>query len=355
VTGISQHFEPQQLTAEASLQRVVIASLRGVPTDIAGRRALGICSRDALAQLVVETGRLPAPEPGRLSDQLGELRSSPDPATRDRASRVLRAYGIRVGALLATLQHPGTPAEQGDTPGRLAYLEYWLGVQRVWLGGGLLTPGAAADIVEGAEQVLALTGTVLDVRVALSPTLLPLVGAARVVDRHDGSAVVADAGHTTIKTAVAVIERGTLAALETLPARPAPQPGSLRALETALVAALATAVGALGTGRGRCPRVVLSVASYLDGNAPVDDGRSIYGGMTPDRIRHLLAGSTVDDISIEFHHDGTASAFGTADPGVSAVVTLGTWVGIGFTPAKRALLPGDPVVREWSGPVRSLR
>lgn len=346
VVLISEPFCPQTLTADASLQRVVIAALRGVPPDIAGRPASEICSRDALAKLVLETGFLPAAEPDRLGDQLGELRSSPDPGTRDVAGRVLHGYGVRLGALLATLLHPGTPTEQSGTPGRMAYLEYWRSIRRVWLGGGLLAPGTRADIVEGAKQLLDVTGTAVELCVAPSPTVLPLVGAARLVDAIDGRAVVADAGHTSIKSAVAVIQNGALAALETLPAWPAPRPGDVRAVETELVAALVSAVAALGTGSTRHPRIVLSVASYLNGDAAVDDGRSIYGGVSSERIRHLLTGSMGNDVSIELVHDGSAGAYSIADPGVSAVVTVGTWLGIGFTPAKRALLPGEPVLRK---------
>jgi len=100
--------------------------------------------------------------------------------------------------------------------------------------------------------------------------------------------------------------------------------------------------------------MVLSVASYLERGAPVDDGRSIYGGIVPARIRHLLAESTGDDMSVEFVHDGSASACGVADPGLSAVVTIGTWLGVGFTPSRRPLLAGDgmesPGRRAGGGP-----
>ncbi len=157
----------------------------------------------------------------------------------------------------------------------------------------------------------------------------------------------ADAGHSSIKTAVAVIEGGALIALETLGAGPAPRHGGGQAAEDSLAAVLVAAAGAVGGGPGFHQRVVMSVASYLDGGAPVDDGRSIYGGIAPLRICQLLAASTGDDMSVEFVHDGSASAMGIADREVSAVVTIGTWLGIGFTPSNRPLLSGDPVVREW--------
>lgn len=346
MTQANQVFDPRRLTADASLQRVIIAALPGVPAEIAGRPASEICSRDALARLVFDTADLPAPAPERLGDQLAELRSSPDAATRNLAGRTLRAYGARLGALLATLKHPSTPTLQGATRARCAYLEHWLGIERVWLGGGLLAAAGAADTLAGAQRFLSRSGTVLELRVGRWPAVLPLLGAARLAQPHDGRALVADAGHSTIKTAVAVIHGSALAAIETLPARPAPLHGGLHAVEAGLVAALVTAAGALGDGPVRHQRVVLSVASYLDGGTPVDDGRSIYGGMTPQRIRHLLAVATGDDMSVEFVHDGTASASGVGDTSRSAVVTIGTWLGVGFTPSNRPLLPGDPLVRE---------
>lgn len=346
MTAAGRVFDPQRLTSDASLQRVVIGALPGVPADIVARPASEVCARDALVRLVSDTPGLPAPEPERLGDQLAELRSSPDPATRKLAGQVLRAYGSRLGALLATLKHPATPTQQKGTPVRRAYLEHWLGIERVWLGGGLLTSAGAGDILAGAEQLLSGAGTVLELRVARWPGALPLLGAARLCDPLDGRALVVDAGHSTIKSALAVIDGGALAALETLEARPAPRHGGAQAAEASLVAALVAAAGVLGGGPACQHRVVVSVASYLDGGAPVNDGRSIYGGIEPVRICQLLAASTGEDMSVDFVHDGSASALGIADAELSAVVTIGTWLGIGFTPSNRPLLSGDPVVRE---------
>lgn len=166
VTEEGRDFDPQRLTSDASLQRVVIGALPGASADIAARPASDVCSRDALARLVLDTRGLPAPEHDRLGDQLTELRSSPDAATRKLAGQVLRAYGSRLGALLATLKHPATPTQQGGTPVRRAYFEHWLGIERVWLGGGLLTSAGAEDILAGTQQLLSRAGTVLELRVA---------------------------------------------------------------------------------------------------------------------------------------------------------------------------------------------
>ena len=340
---LGEVFDPRRLTGEASLQRVVIAPSPGAPSDIAGRPASEVCSRDALVGLMLDAPGLPAAEPERLADQLGELRSSADDTLREIAGGVLRAYGVRLGALLATLKSPRTLAQQGATAVRRAYLEHWLGMERVWLGGGLLVGDGAGDVLAGAQQLLSRAGMVLDVRVGRTPAVLPLLGAARMVGRQDGRALVVDAGHSSIKAAVAVVEGGALAALELLPPAPAPLPSSPDSAEAALVTALVTFAEAVEiTGDGP---VVVSVASYLDNGAPVDDERSIYGGLTADSIRHLVAARTGEDMRVVFVHDGSASALGVADPEPSAVVTVGTWLGIGFTPSHRRLLGGDPEPR----------
>ncbi|HEV2759136.1 MAG TPA: hypothetical protein VGV86_06160 [Acidimicrobiales bacterium] len=320
-----------------------MASVPGVPAAIVGRPASEVCSRDALAGLMLATAGLPVPQPERLADQLGELRSSADAKVGRLAAGVLRAYGVRLGALLATLKDPRTPAQQGGTLVRRAYLEHWLGIERVWLGGGLLVGDGASDIVAGARQLLSLAGVVLDVRVGRAPAVLPLLGAARMLDRHDGRALVVDAGHSSIKGAVAVIEGAAVIALELLSPTPAPMSGGRDPAEAALVSAVATFAAVLRSKGHR--RVTVSVASYLDDGAPVDDDRSIYGGVTPDGIRHLVAAATGEDMCVEFIHDGSASALGVADSRPSAVVTVGTWLGIGFTPSNRELLGGDPEVR----------
>jgi hypothetical protein len=250
---------------------------------------------------------------------------------------------------LATLKHPDTPDQQGHNPIRHDYLEHWLSVERVWLGGGMLGQDNASEILAGARQLLTRTQISLDLRVGRGPTILPLLGAGRMAQPRDGQVLVADAGHTTMKAAVVVVKDGALARVETLPPMQVPPRPDPHTVEASIVDFLAASAATLGIGPGHPRRIVLSVACYTLNGVPVDDGRSIYGRLAPQRLRGLLAAKTDCDMAIEFVHDGTAAAFGIADPEPSAVVTIGTWLGVGFTPARRPLLAGDPILRDISG------
>jgi hypothetical protein len=125
-----------------------------------------------------------------------------------------------------------------------------------------------------------------------------------------------DCGHTYIKRGVATVAGGVLSGLEVLPSRPAPTDvASARAVVDAALAATVTGgAGAVGP---------VSVASYVDAGSAIDS-RSVY-----DRL----------SIDTELIHDGTAAAMAIADPSPAGVVLLGSFLGVGFVPQTRPLLP----------------
>jgi hypothetical protein len=65
------------------------------------------------------------------------------------------------------------------------------------------------------------------------------------------------------------------------------------------------------------------VASYVDGGSAVDS-RSIY-----DRL----------EVDAELLHDGSAAAMALTDQTPAGVVLLGSFLGVGFVPDRRPLLP----------------
>src|SRR5205823_6728811 len=85
---------------------------------------------------------------------------------------------------------------------------------------------------------------------------------------------------------------------------------------------------------GAHPEVIISVANYVHNGEPVDDGRGIYGTLaySCDRLRAAMSDAVDRPVTLRFVHDGTASAAAVSDGTTSAVITLGTWLGIGFTP-----------------------
>jgi hypothetical protein len=215
---------PLGLTADASLNQVVIGDF-GCP-EVAGMRAGQACSRDALLALATECG-LAGLRPDRLSDGIGAAVASASPGEAQAAAAALVSYGGRLGALIATLRHPRTPGEQGRTPIRRAFLAYWLSVDSIWLGGGLLAGRCGAVIVAAAQAAAAASAWPCRVALTPYPEIAPLLGAALHGDVTGAAEVivVADLGHTSIKTAIAERHATAVTGLTLLGACAAPPSG----------------------------------------------------------------------------------------------------------------------------------
>lgn len=341
-------FDPLALTAEASLNRVIIGDF-GCP-EVTGMRAGRACSREAMAALATERG-LTGLRPGKVSDGIAAAAASN--CAKPAATAALVAYGRRLGALIATLRDPRTPSAQARTPARHAYLSYWLTVDSIWLGGGLLAGRCGPVILAGAQAGGAAAPRPCRVALTPYPAIASLLGAALRVPAAGAGEVmaVADLGHTSIKAAVAERHARALTRFWLLGACPAPSGRTADEVENTVTCALARAVTHAAGHRHprRALRVVVSVASYLSAGAPADDGRGIYGCLANrvTSVRRRLSVGTGTDVTLEFVHDGTAAA-ATAGSVNSATITAGTGLGSGFRPAQ-ALPSPDLAPDVWTG------
>lgn len=328
-----ERFDPTQLSSDASLNQVVVADLAAVPEHLVGQRASDLCSRDALLALAAEAGT-PGLPPDRLASELGAMACQGAHQERERATRVLRSFGSHLGALLATLRHPDTQVAQGNTPVRRGCFAHWLSVEGVWLAGGLMQPATSAPILEGPASVAASAARACPVGVLPHAPLAPLIGAARRANCTDGFVVVADLGHTTIKTAVAVVRGRQLTDLSNLQSTAAPP----REAPEEVAGHVADALAAAWARAGRSPATefIASVASYTEHGLPIDDGRSLYGGIGPDVARQTAARLERSDVAVRFVHDGTAAANSVTSDARTATITAGTWLGVGFAPSPQA-------------------
>ena len=331
-------FDPLNLTADASLNQVVIGAAGG--PGVAGLRAGLTCSRDALLALAAGHGLAGLPA-DRLADGLASAVADPATHAGRAAAATLAEFGRRLGALIATLRDPATPGKQGRTLVRRACLAYWLEVDSIWLGGGLLA-GRCGPAILAAAQAAASTA-VRPCRLALTPqpALAPLLGAARHAPAGRAGevtavTVVADLGHTSIKTAIAERAGPALTGLRLLEPCAAPSGRPPAEVHEAVAAALSRAAqrAAEATARPGPVRVIASVASYVHAGVPLDDGRGIYGTLAGQLawLRARIEAAASADATVTFIHDGTAAA-ATAGALRSGTITAGTWLGGGFRPA----------------------
>lgn len=335
-------FDPLELTADSSLNHVVLGDAAG--PGLAGLRADQVCSRNALCSLAMDFG-LPTVRSDRLSDDLSAAAASTDATTARAAAATLTEFGRRLGALIVTLRDPATAVEQGNTASRRAFLEHWLTVDSVWLSGGLLARDCGRAITVAARAAVAASPRPCRVTLAPHPAIAPLLGAACRVHGTD-RAVLADLGHSTIKTGIAEYGTTGLSHLLLLDPRPAPSSGSADEVFKAVVSALVRAVERADPGRCQPVHLLASVASYVAAGAPVDDGQGFYGCLAEcvATLQERVGADSGAEVFAEFLHDGTAAS-AAGSPG-SATITVGTWLGMGFRPWDAPpLLPVAPDLR----------
>lgn len=290
----------------------MVGPVAGARPDHVGMVGGDLLGRDAVAEMMRRRHRVSV-RPDAVSDWL---------AGEAAGESVVEEMGDRLGSLVATLRAPATAA--AATGVRRTYLEVWHQLATVVIGGGLVR-GDVGERVAGRAATVAG----VDVRAAAHPEWLPLIGAARTVAGRDGSALVMDGGQTWIKRGIAEFTGRTLANLRILDPLPVEH---LTPAE--LPAVVAREVAAMREGQtGAAEQVVLSVASYLEDGLPIRDVPSIYERLDPASMRSQFG------ISIRLLHDGTAAWRAEATEAPSAVVMLGTWLGVGIGPHRERVRP----------------
>ena len=157
------------------------------------------------------------------------------------------------------------------------------------------------------------------------------------------SAAVFDFGGTHIKRAIAGYQAGELVALEILPSLPAltPYTNTPQQLFERMLQLLAE-----GTAHTAADTIPVSIASYVDPHGqPLPAQHGIYmrlGELHADlsaAFSEALRTLTKRSFQVRFLHDGSAAAQVYAGAKNSAVIMIGTALGIGFPVERSDLCP----------------
>lgn len=349
-------LDPYHLTPEISLNRVRVVDLPGLAPDLRGRTAYDLISTAALAVLVrARAGDLrldPALPDGDLVRSLDACLDSGTPPVQAAAESVARQAGERLGWVLLALRR-GDPVNRAARPEwDDSYWAHWAGIRRVYLGGGLAAGWLGAFLVEGARTVLARAG-IDDTTVVVSPygPALPLVGAARCAPPESGAVPVLDFGSTWIKRAWAEYAGGVLVVLHRQPPIPCgwdavtaatgdPVARARRVLDH-MLASIRSVWDTAGVPLDGY--VIASVSAYIRDGHPLPAQHGIYmqlDHLTGNAARTLADALSADRgaaVGVTLLHDGTAAALAHAGEEHTAVITLGTALGIGFPPPAEGL------------------
>lgn len=361
-------FNPNRLDPPISLNRAVIADLPGVALDDAVRGQTGyqLLSAKTLADLIRTQAAVLQLDPGQGDDMLNRAFDacliSDTPLVRAAAKKIAQSMGRNLGYLLLTLR-------RGDAANRTArpewsdsYWQVWAGIRQVILGGGLVSGHLGHIICEVVLEILR-EGGCDDLIVRLSPyrTALPVIGVARYAPQDCNMALAFDGGQTAIKRALAIFGRTGLREIHLLPSIPTegdnpatiPENHITRAawqLDRILTIIDQTRVEAMNAHHAPLHMPVLvSLALPMRNGHPLITQHGTYMLWThlADNARDLLAGKLAERwgvrVPVVLEHDGTAAAAGhPGEPVPTAVLTLGTAIGIGFPSAVHAVWPIAP-------------
>jgi hypothetical protein len=355
-------LDPQRITPSISLNRVQLIDLPGLMIDpeVKGQTGFGLVSATALTQLIRqhsdELQLDPNMDDHALHLALDDCFASEQAIVRTAAERVGRRIGRNMGYILLTLK-------RGDAVNRAArrewddsYWTYWGKIKRVWLGGGLVSGRLGPAIKQHALAVLKEAG-VSDYVISISPfaSALPLVGAARLAPPGCQTALVFDFGGTMIKYALAIYRNNQLTTLHCLPSQPTEWTKIEQALDdptqqashlfNRMISAITNAWHhAESIGLLPVSPIMVSVAAYVRDGCPVaaQAGAYVQLGRITDNLQIELARQVSrqlgETIAVTLIHDGTAAATTYAGMKDTAVITIGTALGIGFPPKAAGLL-----------------
>lgn len=327
-------FDPARPNWHNSMNRVVIADLPGLPAELRGIRSYNLLCAEALTALIKArrddlhiAPDIPDAElPIRLNACFQHANQ------RVAAEEIAAEYGRRLGWMLATLKRgdPVNRAVRDDW--NETYWAYWATIERVILGGGLISGELGAAMIPHTLATLATLGvTDLHVERSTWASLLPMVGAARHASPGVKRAYILDFGGTSIKRGTAEYEDGNLLRVTPLDSVPA-----LHADPAPLFEFM---VGVMANAAVEYDGVILAcLATYMENGHPQDGPPGYYGALR-DISAHLqtdfarvVSERTGRSIRVGLFHDGTAAATPYAGMQRCAVLTLGTALGVGFPP-----------------------
>ncbi len=358
IVTISIPFTPPHV----SVNRVKIIDLPGLPVDdeVRGQMAYHLLSALAVTRYArerVEALQLPATFSQDTTRTRLELPrfvdgclSSPHESARAAARAIGQRLGRNLGYILLTLCR-GDAVNRAARPDWTAEdWEHWAKIERVWLGGGLMSGALGELIVQSARDCLARHGYAGQPQVECSPygEMIAVLGAGRYLPASMRTALCLDFGQTTIKRACLELEDGVMVRVrrfeslvrdvDGFPTTATLEPDIGRKVLDMMTGAIARTLDeAIACGITPNADLMLSVAAYVQGGRLLGNGP--YAGLNAlaDDARLLLADAvharTGRAVRVHLIHDGTAACTLYAGVSNAAVIVVGTALGIGFPPA----------------------
>jgi hypothetical protein len=330
-------LDPYNLTPNASINRVKLLSAPGLPAAWQGKTAFQIMGRESLVRRIVEA----FPELTAQTDPIPAFCQHYLAQQIPVAEAIADEMGLALGCVLMTLKRGEADSRAARPDWDESYWTHWGSIQHVILGGGLMASLLGAYMLAKASKML---NGLLSLTKADYPAALPLIGAARMAAESTGSAWIFDFGGTNVKRALATYVDAQLMALKQMQSIliPASVFGEAKTVFDFMVQAVVDTISQQDHPNEML-FIYISIANYARQCQLASDnpyGQLNVLGMNP---CHLLSDAISQQIgcpiTLEFVHDGTAAAKTYAGASNTAVITVGTSLGMGFPPPPQSLIP----------------
>ncbi len=341
-----------------SVNRVRLEDLPGLPVDaeVRGQLAYHLLSAEAVARYAVAQAEaldlppvvtLAAAEVRRTFPRRVEAAlCGADATARLAAESIARRLGRNLGYILLTL-HRGDAVNRAVRPDwSAADWARWGAIRQVWLGGGMLSGALGERMLTEARALLAELGYADALAVTLTPYRreMALFGAARYFAPTVRVGLCFDFGQTWVKRARFDFAAAGPPQARVLPPTPTdwlfhndPLAATAYSGEEVLGLVADVLAETFMATDGAAEALILSVAAYVEGGRLLGNG--IYARMSAlaADVRPLLVEAvrarTGRALPLALIHDGTAAATLHAGAAHTAVIVVGTALGVGFPQA----------------------
>ena len=332
--GLTAILNPYQITPNASINRVKIVSAPNFPAALSGKTAYELLGRHVIVPQIVQR----FPDLANLPDPLPEFERRYLTQDDPDANAIARQMGLSLSWLLFTLK-------QGDPINRAArpqwddsYWTHWAGIERVVVGGGMVAGVLGQRLINYARIAL---GDLLSLEIARHAAVLPLLGAALKTDQVSDAALTFDFGGTALKGGVMCYAEQKLLRFPSVLLPQSLEPVDLLEVLTNIV------VDSWRVAQPYQPahHVTASIANYVKDcrlNPDTTYGQLLpVGGNGCDLIAAEVSRKLGVPLTVSLLQDGAAAAYVYAGASKTAVITIGTALGIGFPPPRSTFRLSD--------------
>ena len=340
-------FNPYDLRPLASLNQRRFIGLPGIDQEWVGKTGWEFLGKHALSEAIglhaQELG-LEGIDWARYPEHLNVLLATCKGTVHNLAASIAREHGRCLGYLIASIRLSSQGITDPVVPWEQAYLQHWREhVQTIVLGGGRANGRLGEIICTAAQSALDRCGLQdLILEGSAHPSYLPLIGLSRSVPKGTtGTVVVTDLGSSRAKRGLATYRGERVHQLRVLSTRDLvtwkakEQPAHLA---TQMMEILSDTVSEAGQDTTLASQVLCSVAAYVEDGAPMQLDRGSYTSLHrahPDVrgwFSQQLSQAMGKPVQVTFHHDTCTAARALAGRTNTAVLMMGTALGIGFVP-----------------------